>query len=44
MHIDTSEEARLYGQPEGAYSTASQPFRPHATTAVHFPYAVCDKG
>jgi hypothetical protein len=44
MHIDASGETRLYGQPVGASSTASQPFRPHATSAIHFPYVVCDKG
>ena len=43
MHIDTSGETRLYGQP-GACSIASQPFRPHVIPAIHYPYVVCDKG
>jgi hypothetical protein len=44
MHIKTSGETRLYGQPVGAYSNASQPFRPRVIPAIHYPYVVCDTG
>lgn len=44
MHIDTSGETRMYGQPVGAYSNASQPFRPRVIPAIHYPYVVCDTG